>query len=109
MCPRFRGTPYSTTAPYLITVNAGSPRQQHNCFDRCSGVYFLWHCPLRLPLLLRQQSDRTVQFVVNGAVYAIAALSSSGTAQAIFNLALGSYTISAVYSGDAVNLGFDIG
>src|SRR6185312_1729991 len=46
----------------------------------------------------------TVSFIVNGSVYATAAV-NSGVAQATFSLPVGSYTFSAVYSGDTLNAG----
>ena len=103
--PTVSGTPYSTTAPYLITVNAGSLGSSTTALTGVPASTSFGTAFTATATVAGSSPTGTVQFVVNGAVYATAALSSSGTAQASFNLALGSYTISAIYSGDAVNSG----
>ncbi len=69
------------------------------------ATYFLWRRIHRTATVAGSNPTGTVQFIVNGAVYATSALGSSGVAQASLNLPIGTYTISAIYSGDALNAG----
>ena len=102
--PTISGTPYSTTGPYIITVNAGS---LSGSTTTLSGV------PATAPFgttftatanVTGLNPSGTVQFVVNGIVFATSTV-TAGTAQASISLAPGAYTISAIYSGDGVNAG----
>jgi sugar lactone lactonase YvrE len=103
-------TVYSTTAPYVIVVNAGSLSGTTTVL---SGV------PITTPFgtsftatatVAGSSPTGTVQFIVNGYSYATAAMTSSstsGTASATIGLpfSASAYSISAVYSGDALNAG----
>ena len=109
-------TVYSTTPQYVITVNAGSLSATTTLL---SGVPA--SSPFGTPFtatatVTGNAPTGTVQFLVSGGgaansyVYATAALTSSatsGTALASINLPFNAaaYSITAVYSGDAVNAG----
>jgi sugar lactone lactonase YvrE len=105
-------TAYSTTSPYVITVNAGS---LSSTTTTLSGVPS--SSPFGTPFtatatVTGSSPSGTVQFLVSGGgatgsyVYATAAV-NAGTASASINLPynLIAYSITAVYSGDAVNAG----
>jgi len=105
-------TVYSTTAPYVINVNAGSLSSTTTVL---SGVPSSnpFGTPFTATATVTGSSPTgTVQFVVSGGgatgsyVYATAAL-NGGTASASINLPynLSAYSITAIYSGDAVNAG----
>lgn len=101
--PTVAGTPYSTTEPYLITVNLGTLATSAIALSGVPTTTTFGTLFTASATVIGSNPTGTVQFVVNGAVYATAALSSSGIVQASFNLPLGSYTVSAIYSGDAFN------
>jgi sugar lactone lactonase YvrE len=105
-------TVYSTTTPYVITVNAGS---LSGTTTALSGVPA--SSPFGTPFTVTatvtgSNPTGTVQFLVSGGsatgsyVYATAAV-NAGAASASINLPfnLTAYSITAVYSGDAVNAG----
>ncbi|MFY9852885.1 MAG: Ig-like domain repeat protein, partial [Terracidiphilus sp.] len=109
-------TVYSTTSSYVITVNAGTLSASTTGL---SGVPT--STPFGTPFtatatVTGNAPTGTVQFLVSGGgtvgsyIYATAALttsSTSGTASASINLPYSAttYSITAVYSGDAVNAG----
>jgi sugar lactone lactonase YvrE len=103
--PSVSGSPYLTTAPYLITVNAGSLVTTSTSLSGVPATTTFGTAFTATATVGGSSATGTVEFIVNGAVYATSALSASGTAQASFNLPVGSFTLSAVYSGDAVNAG----
>jgi polygalacturonase/streptogramin lyase len=97
---------YSTTAPYVITVNSGSLA---GTTTTLSGV------PASTPFGTSFTATATVagssptgavEFIVNGSVFATSAL-ASGTATASISLPFSTspYSIYAVYSGDFENNG----
>ena len=105
-------TVYSTTTPYVVTVNAGSLSSTTTVL---SGVPS--SSPFGTPFtatatVTGSNPTGTVQFLVSGGgvtgsyVYATATV-NAGTASASINLPynLTAYSITAVYSGDAVNAG----
>ncbi len=102
--PAVPSTPYSTTSTYVITVNSGSlPTTSTTLAGVPSGTTYGTTFTLTATVSGSSPTGN-VQFVVNGATYAMAPL-SSGAAQATLSLPIGSYTISAVYSGDSANAG----
>jgi sugar lactone lactonase YvrE len=103
--PTVSGSPYTTTEPYVITVNAGSLGSTSTSLSGVPTTTSYGTSFTATAIVAGSNPTGTVAFVVNGVVYATSALSSSGTAQATLNLALGSYTISAIYSGDVANAG----
>ena len=105
-------TVYSTTTPYVITVNSGS---LSSTTTGLSGVPS--SSPYGSPFtatatVTGSNPTGTVQFVVSGGgatgsyVYATSAV-NAGTASASINLPynLSSYSVTAVYSGDNFNAG----
>ncbi|MGD0346937.1 MAG: Ig-like domain repeat protein [Terracidiphilus sp.] len=105
-------TVYSTTTPYVITVNAGS---LSGTTTALSGVPS--SSPFGTPFtatatVTGSSPTGTVQFVVSGGgatgsyVYATSTV-NAGTASASISLPFNAtaYSIAAVYSGDAVNAG----
>ena len=98
------GTPYSTTAPYLTTVNAGSLVSTTTGLSGVPTSTTYGTAFTATATVAGSSPTGSVEFVVNGVVYTTATL-SSGTAQASFNLGVGTYNITAIYSGDAVNAG----
>ncbi len=103
--PTVSGTPYSTTEPYLITVNAGSLGSSTTTLSGVPATTTFGTAFTVTATVVGSSPTGIVEFVVNGVVSAIAALSSSGSAQATLNLPVGTYSISAIYSGDAANAG----
>ena len=103
--PTISGTPYSTTEPYLITVNSGSLGSTTTVLSGVPATTTFGTVFTATATVVGGNPTGTVQFVVNGAVYATAALGSSGMAQASLNLPIGTYTISAIYGGDPLNAG----
>jgi sugar lactone lactonase YvrE len=107
-------TAYSTTSPYVITVNAGS---LGNTTTGLSGVptsTTFGTAFTATATVTGSNPTGTVEFLVSGGgavgsyVYATAALTSSpasGTATASINLPFNTtaYSITAIYSGDSVN------
>ncbi len=103
--PTVSGTPYSTTEPYVITVNSGSLGATTTALSGVPASTSFGTAFTVTATVAGSNATGTVQFIVNGAVYATSALGSSGIAQANLNLPLGTYTISAIYSGDPLNAG----
>ena len=101
--PTVSGTPYTTTAPYLITVSTGSLAASTTGLSGVPATSVVGTAFTATATVAGSNPTGTVSFVANGAVYSTVALGASGTAQATFNLPVGSYSITAVYSGDALN------
>ena len=98
------GSPYSTTAAYVITVNAVSaPLIGLNGVP--SSVSY-GASVNAAATVTGSNPTGTVDFVVNGVVYATATL-NSGTASTSITLPYSTspYSINAIYSGDAGNAG----
>jgi polygalacturonase/sugar lactone lactonase YvrE len=99
-------TVYSTTAPYVITVNAGSLGGTTTTLSGVpSSVSF--GTPFTATATVSGSNPTgIVEFIVNGSVFASAAV-ASGAASAVINLPYNanSYNVYAVYSGDAANDG----
>jgi polygalacturonase/sugar lactone lactonase YvrE len=100
------GSPYSTAGPYIVTVNAGS---------LASTTVTLSGVPADVPFgtaftatagVSGSNATGTVEFAVNGSVYATAAL-NAGAASASISLPYSTsvYSIYAIYSGDIANAG----
>jgi len=103
--PTVSGTPYSTTEPYVVTVNAGNLGASTTALSGVPASTSFGTAFTVAATVAGSNPTGAVEFVINGAVYATAALGSSGVAQASLNLPIGNYTISAVYSGDPLNSG----
>ncbi len=103
--PSVSGSPYLTTAPYLIAVNIGSLTTTSTALTGVPASTTFGISFTATATVTGSGATGSVEFVVNGSVYAAAALTSAGTAQATFNLPVGTYTVSAIYSGDALNGG----
>jgi streptogramin lyase len=103
--PSVSGAPYSTTEPYVITVNTGSLGNTTTSLSDVPATTTFGTTFTATATVAGSNPTGVVEFVVNGVVYATAALNTSGVAQASFNLTPGSYTVSAIYSGDNVNGG----
>jgi polygalacturonase/sugar lactone lactonase YvrE len=102
--PTAPATTYSTTNAYAITVNAATLATSTTGLSGVpSGTTYGTSFTMTANVTGTNPTG-SVQFVVNGVVYATAPL-ASGSAQAMLSLPLGSYTISAVYTGDSVNAG----
>jgi sugar lactone lactonase YvrE len=99
-------TVYSTTSPYVITVNAGSLSGTTTVLSGVPSSTPFGTSFTATATVTGSSPTGAVQFIVNGSVYLTAAL-ASGTATATFNLpySTSSYSIYAVYSGDAANDG----
>ena len=105
-------TVYSTTSPYVITVNSASLGGTTTLLSGVPSTSPYGSPFTATATVTGSNPTGTVQFVVSGGgatggyVYATAAL-SAGTASASINLpySLTAYSITAVYSGDAVNAG----
>ena len=99
-------TVYSTTAPYVITVSAGSLGGSTTTLSGVPGSISFGSSFTATATVAGSSPTGTVEFIVNGSVFATAAL-SAGTATASISLpfSTSSYSIYAVYSGDSVNDG----
>ena len=99
-------TVYSTTAPYVITVNAGSLAGTTSVLSGVPSSISYGTAFTATATVTGSSPTGTVEFVVNGTVFASAAL-SSGSASASISLpySTSTYSIYAVYSGDSVNDG----
>jgi polygalacturonase/sugar lactone lactonase YvrE len=102
-------TAYSTTAPYEITVNAGSLGSTTTMLSGVPSSTSFGTSFMATATVAGSGSTPigNVQFIVNGSVNSVAAVSSSGTATATISLPFSTvpYSIYAIYSGDAVNDG----
>ncbi len=105
-------TVYSTTAPYVITVTAGSLSGTTTILSGVPSATTFGTSFTAGAVVTGSSPTGTVEFIVGGGgavgtyVYATSAL-AAGSASATFNLpySLTPYSITAVYSGDAVNAG----
>jgi sugar lactone lactonase YvrE len=99
-------TAYSTTAPYVITVNSGSLGSTSTALSGVPSSTPFGTSFTASATITGSSPTGTVQFIVNGSVYVTAAL-ASGTATVTLNLpySTSSYSIYAVYSGDSANDG----
>ncbi len=104
--PTVSGLPYTTTAPYVITVDAGSLASTTTTLSDVPSTTPFGTSFTAVAAVSGSNPTGTVQFIVNGSAYATEAL-SSGTASAIINLpfSTSAYSINAVYSGDSANGG----
>ena len=99
-------TVYSMTAPYTITVNAGSLAGTTTTLSGVPGSVSYGTAFTATAAIAGANPTGVVEFIVNGSVFAESAL-SGGTASATISLpySTSAYTIYAVYSGDAANDG----
>ena len=104
--PSAPGSPYTTTEPYLVTVNPGSLGGSTTMLSGVPASTPFGTSFTAVATVAGSNPTGTVQFIVNGSAYATAAL-SSGTASANITLPFSTttYSIFAVYSGDAANAG----
>jgi hypothetical protein len=99
-------TVYSTTAPYVITVNAGSLGGTTTTLSGVPSTISFGSSFTAVATVSGSSPTGTVEFIVNGSVFASAAV-SAGSASASISLpySTSAYSIYAVYSGDAANDG----
>ena len=99
-------TAYSTTAPYIINVNAGSLGSTITTLSGVPSSISFGSSFTATASVAGSNPTGTVEFIVNGSVFATAAL-SAGSASASISLpySTSAYSIFAVYSGDAANDG----
>jgi polygalacturonase/sugar lactone lactonase YvrE len=105
-------TVYSTTTPYVITVNAGSLGGTTTVLSGVPSSTPYGSAFNATATVSGSNPTGSVQFIVSGGgavgsyVYATAAL-TSGTASASISLpfSASAYAVTAVYSGDAANAG----
>ena len=99
-------TVYSTTAPYVITVNAGSLGGSTTTLSGVPSSISYGSAFTATATVAGSNPTGTVEFIVNGSVFATSAV-SAGTATASISLPFSSssYSIYAVYSGDSANDG----
>jgi sugar lactone lactonase YvrE len=104
--PSVSDSPYTTTAPYVVTVNAGSLASTTTTLSGVPSTTPFGTSFTAVAAVAGSNPTGTVQFIVNGSAYATEGL-SSGTASAVINLpfSASAYNIDAVYSGDTVNDG----
>jgi sugar lactone lactonase YvrE len=99
-------SPYSTAGPYVVTVNAGSLASTSTALSGVPATSPYGNAFTATATVTGSSPSGTVQFVVNGVVYATSALSSS-SATASINLPYSTtaYSITAIYNGDSANAG----
>jgi sugar lactone lactonase YvrE len=104
--PSVSGSPYTTTTPYVITVNAGSLASTTTTLSGVPSMTPFGTSFTAVAAVAGSNPTGTVQFIVNGSAYATETL-NSGTASAVINLpfSASAYNIDAIYSGDPVNDG----
>jgi polygalacturonase/sugar lactone lactonase YvrE len=100
------GSPYSTAGPYVITVNAGSLSGTSTTLSGVPATVRFGTSFTATASVTGSTPTGTVEFVVNGSVYATAAV-NAGAASASINLpySTSAYSIEAVYGGDSANAG----
>lgn len=99
-------TVYSTTEPYVITVSAGSLGNTATTLTGVPTSIAFGASFIATAAVAGSNPSGTVEFVIDGSVFATSTL-SSGTATASINLPFSTipYNIDAIYSGDAANDG----
>jgi Glycosyl hydrolases family 28/Bacterial Ig-like domain (group 3) len=99
-------TVYSTTAPYTITVNAGSLGSTTTTLSGVPSSISFGTSFTATATVTGASPTGTVEFIVNGSVFASAAL-NAGSASATISLPFSTTadSIYAVYSGDGANDG----
>ena len=99
-------TAYSTTAPYVITVNVGSLSSTATVLSGVPSTISYGSSFTAVATVTGNNPTGSVEFVVNGTVFATAAL-SSGSASASISLpySVNAYSLFVVYSGDGANDG----
>jgi sugar lactone lactonase YvrE len=99
-------TAYSTAGPYVITVNSGSLSATTTSLAVVPGSVPYGSPVTATATVTGISPTGTVQFTVNGATNVTAPL-ISGTATATITLpfSISPFSITAIYSGDAVNAG----
>jgi sugar lactone lactonase YvrE len=104
--PSVQGSPYTTAGPYVITVNAGSLSSTSTALSGVPSSTPYGTSFTATATISGSNPTGTVEFVVNGSVYAVASVSSA-SASTTLTLAYSTspYSIYAVYSGDSVNAG----
>ncbi|MGA7340986.1 MAG: Ig-like domain repeat protein [Terracidiphilus sp.] len=100
------GSPYSTAGPYIVTVNAGSLAATSTSLSNVPADVTFGTSFTATAGVSGSNPTGVVEFVVNGSVYATAAL-NSGAASAVISLPYSTsvYSIYAIYSGDTANAG----
>jgi sugar lactone lactonase YvrE len=98
------GSPYSTTAPYVITVNPGNLGATTTQLTIAPTTVSFGNPFTATATVSGSNPTGSVEFVVNGVVYATADL-SSGSASATITLPFSTtpYSVYAIYSGDTTN------
>lgn len=95
--PTVNGAPYVSFGSYTVVVNAGTAASTTTTLQGVPATA-VFGTPFTGTATVTGATDGTVQFLVNGAVYASAPV-AGGTAQGTFNLPVGTYTILAQYTG----------
>jgi sugar lactone lactonase YvrE len=104
--PSAPGSPYTTTESYLITVNPGSLGGSTTMLSGVPAGTPFGTSFTAVATVAGSNPTGTVQFIVNGSAYATAALSSvTASANITLPFSTTTYSIFAVYSGDAANAG----
>ncbi|MGH9605388.1 MAG: Ig-like domain repeat protein [Terracidiphilus sp.] len=99
-------TAYSTTAPYVVTVTAGSLAGTTTALSGVPSTVSYGTSFTAVASVSGDNPTGSVEFVVNGTVFATAALSSGSASDSItLPYSVNPYSIYAVYSGDAANDG----
>jgi sugar lactone lactonase YvrE len=99
-------TVYSMTAPYVITVNPGSLATTTTTLSGVPSSAPFGDSVTATATVVGSSPTGTLQFVVNGSVYATVALTSgSATASITLPFSTSPYSIYAVYNGDSANDG----
>ncbi|HEY4354914.1 MAG TPA: pectinesterase family protein [Acidobacteriaceae bacterium] len=95
--PTVGGTPYVTFGNYTVVVNAGTAASTTTTLQGVPATA-TFGSPFTATATVAGATDGTVQFLVNGAVYASVSV-AGGTAQGTFNLPVGTYSVLAQYTG----------
>ncbi len=103
--PATQGQPYLTTAPYVVTVVQGSLASSTTTLAGVPTASTFGNSFTATATVTGTNPTGTVSFLVNGIATETVSLSGAGMAQTTLNLSPGTYTITALYSGDAVNAG----
>jgi polygalacturonase/sugar lactone lactonase YvrE len=100
------GSPYSIAGPYIVTVNAGSLAGTSVTLSGVPADVTFGASFTATASVSGTNPTGTIEFVVNGSVFAAASL-NSGTASSSISLpfSTSAYSIYAFYSGDAANAG----
>ena len=97
---------YTQAGPYVVTVNGGSLASTTTSLSGVPSTTSYGNSFVATAAVAGSSPTGTVEFVVNGSVYAISTVSGgTATASILLPYSTSAYSIYAIYSGDNANAG----